>query len=252
MRTTLRLTSLTAAALLVVVAGLAGGAARAATDDSSPGKMKLIWKEDGASDRLQIEPLDLAVGESRTLTTDAGEPVTITRNELGYTIEKDGKTIDLGAGPMALAPGAHFKMHKLELEDGGANAFVLSDEECEEPCADERRLHRIELAPDGETHAFVIGEGDPHVLRFKSEEGGNGFAYRVGGPGPMPLMPFDNLMARIEKSEKFLALDDTTRDIVREVVRDAAPKLEWVGAEEDGVGRGFDVVIERKSKDESD
>jgi len=252
MRTTPRLTSLTAAALLVV-AGLAGGAARAATDDSSPGKMKLAWKQDGASDQLEVEPLDLAVGESRSLTTDSGDPVTITRTESGYTIEKDGRKIEIGSGPFALAPGRHFRMHQLELEGGEANAFVLSDEDCDEPCPAEHRLHRIELAPGGETRAFVVGDGDPHVLRFKGEKGGSGFAYRVGpGPLPMPMMQLDDLMSRIEKSEKFLALDDTTRDIVREVVRDAAPKLEWIGAEEGGDGEGFDVVIERRRKDESD
>jgi hypothetical protein len=161
-------------------------------------RMKLVWKADGASDRLQIEDLELAPGESRELATESGKPVTVTRDAdgAGYELDMDGRKLRFGDGE-AGDPG-----------DPGEHEV--------------RRLHRVVLGGDGSTRSFVLSDGEPRLLWLEGEGGEEGFAFQVG-PGPHRL-GFEPLLARIERSEKFLALDDTTREIVREVVRDAAPK----------------------------
>jgi hypothetical protein len=181
-------------------------------------RMKLVWNADGASDRLQIEDLELAPGESRALATESGKPVTVTRDAdgAGYELDVDGRKLRFGDGEPG-DPGEH----------------------------EVRRLHRVVLGGDGTTRSFVLSDGEPRRLRLEGEGGEEGFAFQVG-PGPHRL-GFEPLLARIERSEKFLALDDTTREIVREVVRDAAPKWRLLEPGAPGEDGELELRIERRA-----
>ena len=202
-------------------------------------KLNLIWNTDGASDRLEIEELDLAPGESRTFTTESGRTATVTREEGdAYTIDVDGREIRVG-GDDELLPGQRVKIaRKIVIGEGGdPETVVLSGGE-----AGERHVVRkIVVDGDGETKSFVVSDGDPDVVFLRGKPGDHGFAFSTGGP---PRFVFDHLLERIEKSEKFLALDDATRELVRGIVRDAAPKLERLPGE-DG-DDGVQVILERK------
>ena len=59
-------------------------------------QIKLVLDHDGAAEQLELADLhEMAVGESRALTTASGTPVVVTRDAQGFEIDLDGKKIRL-------------------------------------------------------------------------------------------------------------------------------------------------------------
>jgi len=233
---------LAAAALLTVAAGAlhAGDVGRST--------LKLKLHAGGAADAVEIVDLDeLEVGERRDYTTDAGRPLAVTRDDDGYAIELDGKTIRIADDPDALA-AAHpgMKMRRIVLDgDGDADRFVIADDvRGVEP---KMKMRRIEIDGDGEAKSFVIADG-PEAERIVVRRGpGGAHAFAFGDGDALVRFGPHGLLERIEKSDKFLALDDATRELVREASR----PLHWV--ERDGdEGERVEVWLERRRESGDD
>jgi hypothetical protein len=211
------------AAFAALFAGvLAVGAARADEPERHE-KIRLVWNADGATDRLELEDVELAPGESRDVVTESGRTARLTRDEdgEGMTLDVEGKQIRIDdhdglVGVGEAGDGQRVIVRKRVAHPGEGEAVVLGEDGA-------RTFERkIVVDEDGERKTFVVGDGDPNVLFLEGLPGEHGFAFSTEG-APLRL-PHETLLERIEKSEKFLALDDATREIVREVVRDAAPK----------------------------
>jgi hypothetical protein len=228
---TVRTRLLAAAGALVlgalVLVAAAGAAVLHAGDGAERSTLKMKLDRDGEADRIEIVDLDeLEVGDSRDYTTDSGKSVTVTRDEEGFALVlDDGKTIRVG-DPGALHGEGHLPM----------------------------KLRRIEIDGDGEPQQIVIS-GEPREQRLfvrHRGQGGHGeqsFAFSTDGREPHLLVAGHGLLERIERSEKFQALDDATRELVRELVREAAQPLTWVD-EEGEPGERVEVWIERAAPDD--
>ncbi len=217
----------TGGATALVAAAWAGDAQKDAKRE-----MQVIF-DSGAGERLEIDDLgELEIGESRSYVTDSGKTAVVSRDEKGYEVELDGKTIRIGDGAESLV----------------------------EPGKMRHQMKRIEIADDGEgdadgdkkRNAFVISNDPEHEVVFiDRRQGEHGFTFdRRGGSPPFGV---DGLVSRLEKNEKFLSLDDATRELVREAVRESSPDLHWLGLHEAGEEGAMKVIVrERVTKEDDD
>lgn len=185
-------------ALAATVAALLAAGALVA-DDAGDGRTKLRLKldRDGANDQLVVEDLGaMAVGESRTFTTEAGKPVTVTRDEQGWDLDVDGRKLRVGdhggSGDEMIWKTRHVAV---EGEAGEAKSVVVLTEETD-------------------------AEGPVRIVRRVGPGGEHAHAFAFGGA---PLGLSELLIARLEKNDKFLALDEATRATVLEAIRESAP-----------------------------
>ena len=82
-------------------------------------KIKLVLDHDGSAERLELVDLhELEVGESRTLATERGTPVVVTRDAEGFEIDLDGKKIRLTDHFAAQMPAGSWTS-----EDGSSRQF---------------------------------------------------------------------------------------------------------------------------------
>jgi hypothetical protein len=180
-----------------VAATLTAGALVA--DDAGDGRtqLRLMLDRDGSADRLVVEDLgEMAVGESRTFTTEAGKPVTVTRDEQGWDLDVDGRKLRVGdhGGP---GDEMVWKSRRVAVggEPGEARSVVVLTEETD-------------------------ADGPVRIVRRIGPGGEHGHAFAYGGA---PLGLSELLIARLEKNGKFLALDEATRATVLEAIRESAP-----------------------------
>ncbi|RLA32303.1 MAG: hypothetical protein DRR11_02445 [Gammaproteobacteria bacterium] len=120
---------------LAVIAILATFAATTFAQEERQMKFEIIVAEDGSdestnfswsSDDADFDMQDMQVGESRSIVDDAGRAVLITREENGFKLDVDGKTIELpeitGMGPhgthMAFVDGGNMDIDVQVVGDG--------------------------------------------------------------------------------------------------------------------------------------
>ena len=249
--------TLAGAALAVALATPAFTAVAAPDPAPTPEKaapqsteLKLILDHGDARDHLVVEDLaDLAVGESRDYTTEAGKLVTVTRVEDGWNLDVDGRNVhvaDVGADAdlsgAGGAPGWHARRIEIDTADGKPGT-------------------KVEIEKDGKAggdeQVFVVqsGDGGPgrvRVVRRLGPGGASAYAFTSGdGDAPMPLVGVEGLIGRLEKNEKFAGLDDATRATVLEAIRESAPKPLWVEKSGDGEpGAARQIVIELRDPDD--
>jgi hypothetical protein len=174
---------------------------------------------------LKLEPMK--AGETKTVKSEAGKPVTVTRTEDGYTIKTGDreikvKTMDDGDGPSVVLPG-------------GKEVHVVKGHDCE-----------------GKSMVF-IGDDDKKVVVSK-----HAYAFHTGDDGPKATAS-DVLQKAAPKSLE--SLDRPTRDAVERVLQEMLDKgavfapgampMMW-HAKEDGDGDGERVkvmVIQKKDDD---
>lgn len=185
-------------ALAAAVAALLATGALVA-DDAGDGRtqLRLRLDRDGTNDQLVVEDLGaMAVGESRTFTTEAGKPVTVTRDAEGWDLDVDGKKLRVGdhGGP---GDEMIWKTRRVAVEGdaGEAKSVVVLTEETD-------------------------ADGPVHIVRRVGPGGEHAHAFAFGGA---PLGLSELLIARLEKNEKFLTLDEATRATVLEAIRESAP-----------------------------
>jgi hypothetical protein len=188
----------TSLALAAAVAALLAAGALVA-DDAGDGRTQLRLKldRDGSHDQLVVDDLGaMAVGESRSFSTEAGKPVTVTRDEQGWDLDVDGRKLRVGDGG---APGEEMvwktRRVAVEGEEGEAKSVVVLTEETD-------------------------ADGPVRIVRRVGPGGEHAHAFAFGGA---PLGLSELLIARLEKNDKFLALDAATRATVLEAIRESAP-----------------------------
>ena len=233
--------------LLAGVAGLAIAAASEeeaaglAADDSGGGapvrhtQMKLVLQHDGAAEQLELSDLhELAIGESRALTTESGTPVIVTRDDEGFEIDLDGDKIRLNESFAAEMPEGAWTS-----EDGTTHQFrkrIMVNTAGADGADGEGRSNvmilrnKVRADENGAVIAGGAGEGAGRdvVLMRRSPSGaaaGHAFAFTTGD-GEMPEMvaPVEGTIRRLEASEKFQQLDAATQATVIEALRESAPK----------------------------
>lgn len=205
-------------------------------------QIRLVLDHDGAAEQLEIADLhEMAVGESRTLTTASGTPVVVTRDEQGFEIDLDGKKLRLTdhfAAEMPEGPGQFHKRIMVtqegEGEEGSANVMIV----------------RNQVAVDANGAAVAGGEDggrDVVMMRRTPGDGSHAFAFSTGdGELPAIPLPVEATIARLEASAKFQALDEATRATVLEALRESAPKAGAIVAGEPG---SRTIVLEMQDED---
>ena len=172
---------------------------------------------------LKLEPMK--PGETKTVTSESGTPVTVTRTPEGYTIRTGDREIKVvtaidGDGPHVLLPGGK-EVHVVKVGDG-----------------------------DGTNMVFTGDDGKKVVVKKHA------FAYKVGEDEPKPNAA-DVLKKAAPKSLE--SLDRPTRDAVERVLQEmldarallapsAMPML-W-NAKEEGDGENVRVIVVREKKED--
>jgi len=228
------------AALPLAAAALLWAAAGSPANAGEPERtrdVKLILAG-GADDQLRIDDLDtLEVGESRTYVTDSGKNVIAIRDADGVELDVDGKKIRVGADLKKIHEdaGQRFVMKRMVVAEDGGNRIEIGRDGGE--VAGDHDLRWIESGEKG-THRVVISNGDgAGEVVFLGADKGDAYAFSTGGRAL--LLGPDALLERLEKNQKFLSLDDETREIVRQAIRESSPR--WIG-ESDG-GHGLRIEI---------
>ncbi len=175
---------------------------------------------------LKLEPMK--PGETKTVTSESGKPVTVTRTDDGYTIRTGDREIRVkvdvdGEGPNVVLPG-------------GREVRVVKGHPC-----------------DGEDVNMVFTGDDGKKVVMKK----HAYAYRVGEEGPKATAA-DVLAKAAPKSLE--GLDSRTRGAVEQVLQEmldkgavlapgAMPML-W-NVKEDGDGEQVRVMVIHEKKDDA-
>lgn len=194
-----------------------------AGDPKEETTISISTSKDGTATVLKLEPMK--AGETKTLTSESGQPVTVTRTDDGYTIRTGEKEFQVkthvdGDGPHVLLPGG-------------------------------REVHVVKVGPgDGANMVFTGDDGKKVVVRKHA------FAYEVGDGAPKPNAA-DVLKRAAPKSLE--SLDSRTRGAVEQVLQEmlesgavfapCAMPMTWAGTD-DGDGDRVKVMVIQK-KDES-
>jgi len=206
LRSPLTLTALT----LALAAGVALAAAAATGEPVKESRIKLILNQDGAHEKVELDDLhDLALGESRSFTTESGKPGVVTRTEKGFELDLDGKKITIAGEPEGAAEG-----------DGDVVVFHK----------------KIEIAEGDEARTMVwhsAEAGDGHQVKVIKKLGGpdGNYAFFAGPHAELHAAKLaDAWIERLRQSAEFQALDAATREKVEAALRATAPKGPGDGA----------------------
>ncbi len=139
-------------------------------------RVKLLLANNPDAGLISIETSELAVGETRSFTSENGHPVQLTRTESGYEIEVDGKTT------------------KVALPPGSGERFEFETSTDEEPGPDGQKRQRVIVKSVGDGkflfNSSGDGEGAPHIVLHGDPAGKEGKEVRIirldgkdGAPG---------------------------------------------------------------------
>lgn len=142
--------------------------------DDAQGERRVHLRLAADGELLDIDDLgDLAVGESRTYYSDDGVPVTITRTENGYEVDKDGEVTTI-ATPHGV--------HVLGAAHEGDGQIFIHRQHTEKGEGDDEDTF-IMLGGDGE----LLELGEEHDMAFFSGSGdapeGHHFVWHGAGAG---------------------------------------------------------------------
>lgn len=240
----------------LLLAAVAGFSYAAATEEAAAGvnvasdeaaavrhsKIKLVLDRDGNTEHLALENIhEMAIGERRTLATESGTAVVVTRDADGFEIDLAGKKIRLGDHFGADGAGTFHQrtvvLQGTEGEDGASNIVILRNKTA---------AGQGGAVISGNTGA--AGGADVVVVRKQSADG-HAFAFATDG-GELPAIPLsvEATIRRLEASAKFQALDAATRATVLEALRESAPKAGAFVAGESGTRT---MVLEIEDEDEA-
>ena len=149
------------AGLISGIAGAAPGdgiAADAEGEVTVEKKIQLVVATEDGVEPLEVELGEMIPGESEAFTTPDGKSVLVTREEAGYTIDIDGKIIEVQDVPEMI--GHKLLLHELHGDDGEASA---------------NSFHFITKSDigegDGEDHVFIKSADDSVVWVEAGEAG---------------------------------------------------------------------------------
>lgn len=234
---------LAVASFAYAAATMEADASTAADGDSATAKvrhtqLKLVLDHDGEGEQIELTDLhEMEIGESRTLTTESGTPVVVTRDEQGFELDLDGKKIRV-MDHFSGEPGEMNWTTSGEGQTFTKRIVVQQDGDSEEGA-------NVMILRHGGEGGETAGEGrDVVVMRKIGGEAGQGFAFSTGD-GEMPAIPVpvEATIARLQASPKFQELDAATRAKVIEALRESAPKPGAFVVDGDG---GKTIVLEMK------
>ncbi|MBI5439738.1 MAG: hypothetical protein HY900_00835 [Deltaproteobacteria bacterium] len=223
--------ALTLGAVLTLAAPLLPFAQTAqAGEEEEETTVTISTSKDKEATVLKLQPMK--AGESKTVTSESGKPVTVTRTEEGYTIKTGEREIKVktsidGAGSHVLLPG-------------GKEVHIVKGHHC----------------GDGEAAKMVfLGDDDKQVI-VKN----HAYAFRTGGDQSKAVAA-DVLKQAAPKSLE--SLDRPTRDAVERVLQEMLDKgavlapgsmtMMWHakdGEEEDEGGERVKVMVIQEKRDE--
>lgn len=191
---------------LALAAGVAVAAAATADEPREETKIKLILNQDGALEKIELEDLhELALGVSRSFTTESGKPGTVTRTEKGFELDLDGRKITVADEPGAGA-------------EGEGDVFVFHK--------------KIEIAEGDDAKTMVWHSAEPgegHSVRVIKKIGGPGeeLAFATGPhaehSGTHLQKLSDAWIERLRQTPEFQSLAAETREKVEAALRATAP-----------------------------
>lgn len=183
--------ALTLGAVLTLAAPLLPFAqtAQAGEERKEETTVTITTSKDKEATVLKLEPMK--AGETKTVTSESGKPVTVTRTDDGYTIktgerEIKVKTMD-GDGPQVLLPGG-------------------------------KEIHVVKHGGCGDENVNMVFTGDDGKKVVVKERA---YAYRVGD-GDLKATAGDVLKKAAPKSLE--SLDRSTRDAVERVLQEMLDK----------------------------
>ncbi len=179
----LRQTAIMAVAIMFATAAFSG--------DKGHQKMEIkVVSDDGSgesvvvldSKALGFDMHEMQVGENRSVVDKNGRPVLITRTESGFTLDVDGKTIDLPAirghhGDKIWAHGAHngdmdIRVIRAHADAGGRagmdGVLIVSDKEIDAATQDMIRA-ALEAAGHDGVRFVDKKDGGPHQVHVIRE-----------------------------------------------------------------------------------
>ena len=234
--------ALTLGALVTLAAPLLplGGVAQAG-DPKEETTITIATSKDKEATVLKLEPMK--PGETKTVTSEAGKPVTVTRTEDGYTIKTGEREIKVktkveGEGAHVLLPGGKevhvVRRHRCGGDDEDVRVLTLGDDD------------------DEDVKMLCLGDDDEKKVVVKK----HAFAYTVGEGATKPSAA-DVLKKAAPKSLE--GLDAKTREAVQKVLQEMledgdvlAPRamsMVW-HAKEGGDGERVKVMVIEKKKGE--
>jgi hypothetical protein len=216
--------ALTFGAVLTLAAPLLPFAREAqAGEEKEETTITIRTSKDREATVLRLEPMK--PGETKTLSSESGKPVTVTRTDDGYTVKTGDREIRVktavdGDGPHVLLPG--------------------------------RKEIRVFKGGDvGETNVLFTGDDGKKVVVKK-----HAYAYRFGEDGPKANAS-DVLKSASPKSLE--SLDRPTRDAVERVLQEmldggavfapGAVPMTWV-AKDEGDGEKVTVMVIKEKRSE--
>ncbi|MHB8797209.1 MAG: hypothetical protein ACYDBY_01985 [Thermoanaerobaculia bacterium] len=148
--------ALTLGAVVTLVAPLLplGGVAQAG-EEKEETTITISTSRDKEATVLKLEPMK--PGETKTVTSEAGKPVTVTRTEDGYTVRVGEREIEVktkieGDGPRVLLPGGKevrvVRRHLCGDDDGDVKMLFVGDGD-----------HEGEVVVKKRAFAYHVGEG---------------------------------------------------------------------------------------------
>lgn len=224
--------ALTLGAVFTLVAPLLplGGVAQAG-EEREETTITIATSKDAEATVLKLEPMK--PGETKTVTSEAGKPVTVTRTEDGYTVRVGEREIEVKTkadedGPHVLLPG-------------GKEVHVVRRHLCGDDDA------------DGDVKMLFVGDEDDEKKVVVKKRA---FAYHFGDGAGKPSAA-EVLKKAAPKS--FESLDSRTRGAVEQVLQELieagdvlAPRampMVW-HAKEGGDGERVKVMVVKEKKEE--
>ncbi|MCL4809510.1 MAG: hypothetical protein KJ062_17235 [Thermoanaerobaculia bacterium] len=217
--------ALTFGAVLTLAAPLLPFAREAqAGEEQEETTITISTSKDREATVLKLEPMK--PGETKSLTSESGKPVTVTRTEDGYTVKTGDREIKVktaidGEGPHVLLPGG-------------------------------KEVHVIRTGDGGETNMLFTGDDGKKVVVKK-----HAYVYRTGEDGPKASAA-DVLAKAAPKSLE--SLDRRTRDAVEQVLQEmldegvvfapGAMPMTWV-AKDEGDGEKVKVMVIQEKRAET-
>ena len=199
------------------------------SDRNEETTVTICTSKDKEATVLKLEPMK--AGETKTVTSEAGKPVTVTRTEDGYTIKTGDREIKV----------------KTSIDGGGTNVLL--------PGGKEIRVVRGPHCNDEDVNMVFTGDDEKQVFVKK-----HAYAFKVGDDEPKATAA-DVLKKAAPKSLE--SLDRPTRDAVEKVLQEMLDKgsvlapgsgpMVWNvkdGGDEGAGGERVKVMVIQEKKDE--
>jgi len=156
----------------VAVVGLLTTGLQAGEEPTEQHRIKVVLAADGGEpDVIEVDNLELEVGESHQFLTDSGKEVVITRTEDGLNLTVDGEEIDMpaihGRHGVAFSHDTHKIVERIVTshdgeEHGNSMVFVTSGDGDVDV---ETQVHKMVVGHGGANAVFISEDGEATAVK---------------------------------------------------------------------------------------